>query len=125
MKILLYAGTDKIGQKLKASIQPVVPDRALEICPSIDALSQRLCQPINGLVLAVILAGTREEFAKILAMGDLLEDIKTIIIIPDRKPHTIARAHTLYPRFIGYNDSDFKDVCAVVSKMLGKNYLQN
>lgn len=125
MTLLLYTGAGKAGQRLKKRIYPLVPDQVLETCGSIDRLIQRLRRPVGDLSLVVLLTGSQKEFKKIVGIGDLLRDIRTIIILPDSRPETISSAHKLHPRLISYADGDFKDISAVVGKMLGRLYPQN
>jgi len=40
------------------------------------------------------------------------------VAFADRSGDTIARRHTLYPRYVSYADGDFSDVAAVLDKML-------
>ena len=59
-----------------------------------------------------------KELEKILTLQDLLSDIRIILILPDRTPNTISKAHKLAPRFLTYLDSDFGEIKAVLHKML-------
>ncbi|NVM57217.1 MAG: hypothetical protein HWN51_03755 [Desulfobacterales bacterium] len=72
--------------------------------------------------IAVLLAASREELSDILSIRDLLTDIRVILVLPDRDDDTIAKGHTLRPRFFTYADSDFVEIAAVLSKMLASNY---
>ncbi len=125
MKLLLYAGAGKVGKRLKGCIDPMVSDQALEIHRTINSFKQRLCRPVGDIAIAVILADSHQKFNNILNIEKLLEDIKTIIILPDRKNKTVSKVHTLYPRFVSYADSDFKDVSAVIAKILEKYWPHN
>ena len=125
VKLLLYAGANETGQRLRRCIDPLAANRSLEACGTIDSLIRRLRQPIGDLLLAVILATSRAEFDEIVGIGRLLEDLKTIIIVPDRKPETISAAHKLHPRLISSADEDFKDLAEVVACMLGRMNPQN
>jgi hypothetical protein len=125
VKLLLYAGADETGQRLRRCIDPLASNRSLEACGTIDSLIRRLRQPIGDLVLAVILATSRAEFDEIVGIGRLLEDIRTIIIVPDRRPETISAAHKLHPRLISSADEDFKDLAEVVAHMLERLSPQN
>ena len=118
MSFLLYARKDEIGQRLIERIEGLMVDHAMESFGTIDALVQRLRQPVNGFSLVVILAGSRSELFKILEVGDLLVTFKIIIIIPDRNRKTISAALKLHPRYLSYADGDFLDVSMVVGRML-------
>ena len=122
MTLLLYAREDDIGRRLKERIQGLTLSHAMESFETIDRLIQRLRQPVDGFSMAVILAGNRSELTKILNVGDLLGNLKIIIILPDRNPDTISAALKLHPRYMSYADEDFLDVSMVTGRMLQRSY---
>jgi len=48
--------------------------------------------------------------------------MRIILILPDEDNETITMGHTLFPRFSTYADSDFKDVAAVLKKMIRQGH---
>lgn len=125
MKLLLYASTDNTGLRLKKCIDQLSVHQSIETFDTIDSLSSRLSQPVSDLALTVILVASSEELEKIIGFGYILQNIKTIIILPNRNPETISAAHKLYPRLIGYADEDFKDIAAVADRILKQLNMQN
>ncbi len=124
MNLLFYAMEGQTGRRLWQAIDEIILERPTEIYRTIESFTRRLRQPeINGLI-AVIFAADDKEFDNILDMGDLLRELRTIIILPDRKDDTVSRALTLYPRFISYADSDFSDVAAVLNKMIDISFFK-
>ena len=121
MKLLLYAPNDKTGEQLRARIQNLMSNSSMESFGTIDSFIQRLRQPVHEFSLAVILAGSRSEFEKILEAGDLFESLRIIIILPDRKTDTISAALKLHPRYMGYVDGDFVDVSMVAGRILQRS----
>ena len=99
-------------------IEDVVPNENTEIYNTIDTLGQRLSRPSYNISIAVLLISSREELRDVLSIRHLFDNIKTILILPDRKNETIVMGHKLRPRFLSYTDGDFKDVAAVLKKML-------
>jgi hypothetical protein len=77
-----------------------------------------LRQGVGGYAFLVLLAESRGELDMISSMGSLLRDIRHIVIVPDRKPKTVAEALKLYPRYLSYADGDFHDVSLVAARML-------
>lgn len=124
MELLFYAMECQTGRRLWQAIDKMILGRPIEIHRAIESFSRRLRQPvINGLV-AVILAADNQEFDKILAIGHLVRELRTIIILPDSRDETVSQAYTLYPRFISYADSDFSEVAAVLNRMIDRNYFK-
>ena len=118
MKISLYLPwTDEIGKRLFGMIEKLVVVDEIEVFRTIDSLVRRLKQPVFDLKITVLLATTRKELSEILSFKDLLTDIRILLILPDGDSDTISMAHKLYPRFISYIDSDFKDVADALGKM--------
>ena len=99
-------------------IEDVVPSEDTEIYGSVDKLAQRLRRPSYHIGIAVLLISGREELWDVLSIRHLLDNVKVILILPDRKNETIELGHKLRPRFLSYADSDLKDVAAVLKKML-------
>jgi hypothetical protein len=106
------------GGQLQKVIEDVVPNENAEIYSTIDMLAERLRRPSYNVAVAVLLIGGREELWDVLSIRHLFDSIKIILILPDRTDETIAIGHKLRPRFLSYLDNDFKDVAAVLKKML-------
>ncbi|MEN6332381.1 MAG: hypothetical protein ABFD57_10375 [Smithella sp.] len=68
-----------------------------------------------------MLAASGKELEDILSIRELLEDAKIILIVPDTDPATLARGHTLRPRFLSDCGSDFVDVAAVLGRMIERS----
>ena len=61
----------------------------------------------------------------LLSHKDLLKDQKLFLIFPSSDIEGIKQAHLLYPRFIGYSDSDVHDLNAVLNKFLHNESRRN
>ena len=118
MTVFLYAKIeDGPGTRLERVIETFVPEENLEIYRTLDDLSHRLRQPGDNIAISVLLTASHEDLLDLLLIRDLLADVRIIIVLPDSEDKTIAKGHSLRPRFISYADSDFMDVGAVLSKM--------
>ena len=78
---------------------------------------------MDEIPVAVILAASEEDLLTILSISDLLYDVRFILILPDREDITVAIGHSS-GRFMSYADSDFREVTAVLGKMIGGFYLR-
>ncbi len=106
------------GGQLRKMIEDVVPNENTEIYSTIDTLGKRLHRPSYNIAVAVLLISGREELRDVLSIRHLFDNIKIILILPDRKNETIVIGHKLRPRFLSYTDSDFIDVVVVLENML-------
>ena len=121
--MLLYA-TDagEVTQRLQKVIGNHVIDEKVEFYQTIEFLTQRLRKPMGDIKIAVILAADRNDLLEIFTIRELLDNVRTLLILPDKNDDTIAKGHNLRPRYISFVDSDFRDISAVLSKMLGNGY---
>ena len=119
MNLLFYAtGKKGTGKRLWNLHQELASEYKGDFCRTIDTLSLKLRKSLGDLTIAVLLAESQEELLDILSIRDLLSGVRIILILPDRNEDTIRKGHSLYPRFLSYADGDFKDVAAVLAKML-------
>jgi hypothetical protein len=121
MNILYYTSTiNGAGKRLQEAIESVVQAENTEIYRNLESLIQRLRRPTQLLDVSILLANSRTDFLDLLSIRDLLLNLRIILILPDGNKETITRGHTLFPRFLTYANSDFKDVAAVLKKMIQK-----
>ena len=123
MNVLVYS-TGKQGERLQRLIRDLVPKERLEIYDTFKGFSERLHKPMDEIPVAVILAASEEDLLTILSISHLLYDVKFILILPNREDITVAIGHSLRPRFVSYADSDFREVTAVLGKMIGGFYFR-
>jgi hypothetical protein len=90
----------------------------VETVRTIKALTERLRQSMHNREVAVLIVATAEELEDLLALGDLLHNLKLVLVLPDRGHGTIARGHALRPRLLCYQDDDASGIQAVLAKML-------
>ena len=120
MNIILYANikTTEISKRLQNVVESEVSDEQVEILRSLEDLSERVGQFPKKIDVAVILIQSKFELFELIALKSLLEGICIILILPNRKKETVSGGLSLYPRFMSFADSDFKDVSAVLEKIL-------
>jgi hypothetical protein len=121
MTVLLYS-TGEAGGRLQKVIRDLVPKDKLEVYTSLEGFSDRLRKPMDDIPVAVILAASENDLLTILSISHLLYDVRFILVLPDREDPTVAIGHSLRPRFLSYTDSDFREVTAVLGKMMGGFY---
>lgn len=118
LHVLLLTSNDERGTRLLKAVEGSVPRRRLEIYGNIEGLTTRLRAPEGSAVVAILLVLTEEELCRIVGISRLLSDLRLILILPNRDDDTVALGHMLHPRFLSYVDTDFRDVGAVLSKMM-------
>lgn len=119
--ILVYAkAKNGIVTKLQEAVESILPIANVETFRSVTRLSERLHKPALNFPIVVLLAMNKEDLENILAIQDILLDSRVVLILPDKKEDTMALGHSLRPRFVSYRDSSFKDVGAVLGKMVNR-----
>ncbi len=120
-KVLLYTpGTEESGNRIQSLLEMYVPERQMDVYHTIEGLAEGLKAPHEGEVVAVLQANSQEDLSALLSIRHWLQNIKTILLAPNREEETIALSHQLRPRFLSYinNDNDLYHVAAVLEKML-------
>jgi hypothetical protein len=115
MQILLFA-RDGVGDHIRDAVIRTIPET--EVCSAMGSLVSRIMNPSRGPVVAVLIAGSRSEFAEIQLMKWLLRDICTVLILPDRDADTVSAGYDLHLRFMRCLDDDADEIAAVLCKML-------
>ena len=95
------------GSRLAALVQTYGSKAQVTICRTRDELTQRLLQPTQDIRAAVLLACDHQHLGLLLSLRDMLSNCRTILVLPDRDPSTVAQGHTLRPRLLTYMDADF------------------
>jgi hypothetical protein len=90
----------------------------LENFEELDSLIARLGKPRRKINAAILYLSQKEDLSRIVEVRDLLSDIRTIVVAPDRDADTVAKAHLLRPRFLSYLDNDPETIQKVAEKML-------
>lgn len=119
MHVLIHGNRGSVVMdRLRKELYRVASLARIEEYSTLEVLSTRLRKPPMNQIIAVLLAETREDLSGLLSIRDFLQDILIILIVPDRDKITISSAHALRPRYLTFSDSDFKDVAAVLERML-------
>jgi hypothetical protein len=118
VSILVYSSeTNGVGERLMEAIQPLASSEKIETYRTLKRFSQRLRQPLNRFDVAVLLTLHKKELLEILSIRDLFSDVRIVLILPDSDKDTVSKGHALYPRFVTYVDSDFKDLAVFFKKL--------
>ena len=119
MGLLLFSSlSNRARARLQKLLEALCPCQRIKTCRTISSLSARLCQPKHNLDAAVLFAATKDELDQLFSINDLIDDLRIVLVVPDRESDTILKGHILRPRFLTDVDSDFSDIAAVLKKML-------
>jgi len=116
--IVYTPSINELERRFLALLEMAIPRKRFEVCYSIGELSTRLGMPLSNVKVAVFFAVTQTEITRILSLGDLMANVKSIIVLSDEDKDTIAKAHTLQPRYVTWIDCDLIDVVTVTKRMV-------
>ena len=122
MKIILYRKEkENYGNKLEKLIDSDLPELNICVINSIDRLAQFLRQPMQNVFIAVLIPPSRVELVDLTGMAALFDNVRVILVLPDRSRDTRAMGLTLSTSFVSYVDNDVKDVISVLQHIIKKN----
>ena len=119
MMLLLYAkAKNGVSQELKRILNGRASFACLEFYSDLDDVFQRLRQPRLNLKIGVLAVGSEAELDRLLTIRELLSDMRLVIVLSDKDPQTVSKAHALAPRFITFSDAGIHPLVSVVEKMM-------
>ena len=116
--IVYTPSINELERRFLALLEMAIPRKRFEVCYSIGELSTRLGMPLSNVKVAVFFAVTRTEITRILSLGDLMANVKSILVLSDEDKDTMIKAHTLRPRYVTWIDRDLIDVVTVTKRMV-------
>ncbi len=121
MKIILYAENKaEMGKKLEQLIQTQLPEIQMDTINSVSHLSRNICRPLNRIAVIVIFVKSEKDIARWIGIKSFFDNIRVILVLPDRTRSLVAWGLQLHPSFISYSDSDFIDIISVLEKIYGR-----
>lgn len=119
MALIVYTPSEnELERRFLALLEMTIPKKNFEICRSITELSASLGMPLLKVRVAVLFAATQTEITRILTLGDLMADVKSILVLAEEDKDTMAKVHRLRPRYITWMDCDPIDIVTVVKRMV-------
>ena len=121
MTVLFFrTGSGKTIQRFQRVVEYLVPEHSRCVFHRLEDLIERLLNSTGDEQILVYLAQNIKELNSLSVIGHLFCNIRLVLIVPDRKPVTLTRAHSLYPRFVQVIDDDFSEVAHVLAIMMEK-----
>ena len=118
MKLIIYAeNRTEMGKKLTISIQDKLPKIQIDTITSINDLSRKLGRPLNRVAVIVIFVTCQKDIDQWLGLKSLFDNIRLILVLPDRTKGMVASGLQLHPSFISYSDSDYRYITSVLKKI--------
>jgi hypothetical protein len=117
--VIYMPAINGLEPRLRSLLEIALPHEESEICRSFEELSRKLHKPFSNVRVAVLFAANRDEITRILSLGDLLADVKIILILAHEDSETMMKVHTLRPRYVTWMDCDLSEAVNVFKRMVG------
>ncbi|MGV8056855.1 MAG: hypothetical protein AB2L12_02290 [Smithellaceae bacterium] len=119
MTYLYYANkyTDA-GKIMQQKLSSAFDKSWMKRCRTIAEFSMKLHESLRDVRAAIVLIDNLEELKGILALKDILWEIKVIIIFSSQANISPMEVLALRPRFLTWTDSDLSQVVYVLGKMI-------
>ena len=115
---------DQLDREIEAGIIGQGLGGGLKICRSLQELRALMEEEASRLSMAVLVPSDREDLEGLIAMQ--LDDwqLNIILVLRQKDPGDLTRAHALRPRFLTYADGDLAEVAIVARNLARKNQSQ-
>lgn len=121
MQIILYSHTSNTQknrlQKVIAQATGQTPDLVFDF----DSLFTTIKLKMSEQLILILLISSIEELDFLCSDKVRLFNSPVILILPDEEESSISKGLSLYPRYLAHSSRDFKDVTAVLNKMIQYN----
>ena len=109
-----------MAEQLESLLSGEVGHDRLEVFDHIRELAGYFCtpRPADELIIGVFQVAGLENLLQLADVWDMISDLRIILVLPDRNRKTIAAGHKLHPRYVTFNDSNIKEIRAVVRKII-------
>ena len=123
MNLILFIHRDvpTKGKTLKKIIDQNFKELEIQTLQTFNAFKARLKQASNyNEDVFILFVDSIKRLNTLTSLIDLLDNKRTIWILPDDSKATVSMALQFYPRYFTYINDTYADLCAVLTKMTNK-----
>ncbi len=118
MKVYLYSGQHEAGSKFRLLVLKQLGPDCLKSFANISEMLSSLALSLKSKDIVILFVETLRELEELLLVQETFDDVRLILILPQRDQLTVAKGHRLRPRYLTFIDSNMSGVYGVVEKML-------
>jgi hypothetical protein len=119
MQIFHYEVADSSeGPRLAAALLAAAPGWEIEHFTRLADFRERMHAFVEPDSIAVLAAANASELREMQDLGDLIQDIGIILVLPDWQDSTLRQAHHLRPRFCCEKNDSYTGLHQIVRKMV-------
>ncbi len=121
MEVIVYTNSENQNRKRLENEIAIISNLKPLVALDFNNLFDILRQKISGEVIIVFLITIEDELDFLISNRDKLFNSLYLIILPDRVENLVTKGLSLYPRYLADPNHKFRDVCAVLNKMIQNN----
>ncbi|MCU0588805.1 MAG: hypothetical protein MUF52_11705 [Syntrophobacteraceae bacterium] len=119
MNLAIYCGSRSAWpRQLESVIDEMGSMREVSVYRDLAELGRALHRPGKQLGLIVLHADSRKDLEDMLPLKGLLQDIRTVLVVPDLDAATVSLGHSLEPRILTRADGDRGELRAILYRMV-------
>ena len=118
VNVYLYSDQHEAGQKFQSLVAKHLESGCLKKFSNIIDMASSLALALKSKDIVILFVATMHELEELLLMQETFDDVRLILILPQRDSVTIAKGHQLRPRYLTFIDSNMSDICKGVEKLL-------
>ncbi len=119
MQIFHYEIADSSeGRRLEDALLAAAPGWEIERFTRLADFRERMHYFVEPDSIAVLAAANARELKEMQDLGDLIQDIGIILVLPDWQESTLRQAHLLRPRFCCQKNDNYAGLHQIVRKMV-------
>ncbi len=105
------------AEGIQAVLDQAVPENGAEFYTTVGGLIRRLRKPVDIECITILVPGSREELADLVACESILNCTRIVLVVPDEEEATISLAHRLYPRVLLHAPNFLEALVLIIAKM--------
>lgn len=119
--LFIHEESSRQGEDFRALMEERFQGVEKRVVQTMDGLREVLKKPFDYETdIFILFLDTAERLGRLERLLDLLMGKRLILILPNDRSPTLARAHRLCPRFITYMDDACQDLCEVLNNIVTK-----
>ena len=117
MDTIFFAPASPDGEALLATVLRSVGDGRVEVFRTVAALLDRLKAPASPESVAVLCPESEEDLAELVCMAEMLDGLRTVLVLRKEEKASVALAHKLHPRVRLRGEEAEAQLAAVMEKL--------
>lgn len=116
---MIHSAAGKTGGRLEKTMKDRFSNIEQEYYGNADAFGERLSRPrcYMEYVIYIVFADTMARIKELMAIKELLEGKRLLLIVTGNQKKMLSMAHQLHPRFISCDTDRFEELGDVLEKM--------